>query len=66
MKQHWLVTVSFMLPYPREFTYRVEATHQMRAPAAALPMLKKDPTLKGKRLGKIRMKFAVEPMGIIE
>jgi hypothetical protein len=62
--KHWLVTVSFMLPYPREFTYRVQASHQLRAPAAALPLFKKD--MARKKLSGLRMSMKVEPMGVID
>ena len=63
--KHWLVTVEYMLPYPRKHTFRVEASHQFRAPAAALAAFKALPEIKRKKLCDLRMTFRVEPMGII-
>lgn len=64
-QKHYLVEVSFYKPYERKFTYRVQASHQLRAPAAALKGLKAEPALKGKRLGDVSMGIRVTPMGTI-
>lgn len=63
--KHWLVSVSFMLPYPREFTYRVQARDQWRAVALARASFKKEESLKRRKLCDLRMTFKVEPMGVI-
>ena len=64
--KHWLVFISFYLPYERKFEYRVEARNQFRAVALARNQFRKEPTMKGKRLAGVRMTFRVEPMGAID
>lgn len=64
--KHWLVFVSFYLPYERKFEYRVQARDQFRAIALARAQFKQEPTLKRRKLCDLRMTFRVEPMGVIE
>lgn len=54
--KHILVKISLMLPYPREYEYRIQASSLGTAINRAIRKMRKEPEIKGKRIKEVKVK----------